>query len=154
MSNEVGSNRGTVIWLEDEPDLLLAEMYDLRSMKFSIKSFSVLGEAYDWMSENQSQVQSASAILVDVTMPHRDDRRFDRRDGTPGGAVFCERMKDFPYWNLVRERILLYTRLPLGETYYLVNKFAKAENLKLVRKASGSRIAEDLISTGIIRADD
>lgn len=150
MPEAAAPTRGTVIWLEDEPGLLLAEIYDLRALNFSIVPFTLLSEAYDWALQNAAELAHATAILVDVTMPHREDRRFDKGDATPGGVVFCERLKELKDWKSFKSKIMLYTRIPLGGTYFAVERFARDEQITLVRKSSGSRIASDLVSAGII----
>lgn len=142
--------RRTVIWLDDEPSQLIAERVDLKKQGLALMPFMFLGDAYDWISTNRDSVVLAKALLIDATMPPRDDNRFYSSGPTPGGAILCELLTKLDFWSEIKGKVLMYTRLPPGPSFRAAATFAQKEGLPLVQKHGGSRIADDLIREGLM----
>lgn len=139
-----------VVWIDDDPNLLNAERFDLRDLGYGVVAFSNAGTALDWLVDNQEKRALAHAIIVDALMPSYDDNRFISRDDLPAGLLLCRELSTLPDWSSLRPKCVLYTRLPGGVRLERVKAQAQGMELFFCRKSRSSRIAVELLKQGII----
>jgi hypothetical protein len=142
----------TVLWIDDEPSLMDAELFDLENHFFVPLPFQWVGDALTWLIENVNQASTLCGIVVDVQLPSRADGRFSSVDGVPVGVMFCEQLRAQPaVWAAVSSKLVLYTRLPSTSPAAEVAKtFAEKNGVVFRRKSSASRVALDLIRERVL----
>jgi hypothetical protein len=141
-----------VIWVDDEPNLVNGEIFDLENRGYHTRPFYSAGEALDWITENGSEVCKASAVIVDVLMPSRGDARFESLIGEPVGLLLCKSLqKSFPHWQAIQPWLTLYSRSPNTPNLNLAREFATSNQLFLARKSAITRIALELLRERRIR---
>jgi hypothetical protein len=142
----------TVIWVDDEPNLVIGEIFDLTNKGYDTTFFDAAGVAFDWFSNNVDAACQASAIVVDVLMPPRGDTRFVSPTGEPVGLLLCKLLKrSFERWPLIQPWLTLYSRSPNTPNLDLAWDFARENDLFLARKNAMTRIAIELLREKRIR---
>lgn len=139
-----------VIWIDDEPNLLDAEMFELELHGFDVMPFNYPKEALDFFLNNPQYAMLAEAIIIDVLMPAAGDARLQSDTGEPVSVLLCEKLIERPIWESIREKITLYTRLPGGAAFDKAQKFAYAKSIRFTQKTKTSRIAMELIRDGVL----
>ena len=143
----------TVFWVDDEPNLMDSELFDLINNGFTPLSFQWVGAALSWLVEHKEQIQRLRAIVVDVQMPSRGDPRFTSESGVPVGVRFCQALLEYDaVWDRARPKIVLYTRLP-GSSLAAkhADNFAESNGLQFRKKSAVSRVAIELIKEDLFR---
>lgn len=150
------SNQPFVIWIDDEPNLMAAETYDLKNHEIDVREFQWIGDALQWMQDFEAEARMAKAMVIDLLMPTRGDPRFKSNFGDPAGVTFCQNVKLIEsFWAVMRPRTYLYTRLPgASPAYERAKLFAQTEKIQFEQKSPASRIALDLIECGLLNDDN
>lgn len=124
-----------VVWIDDEPNLVSGEMFDLETKGIHTILIHDAGDALDWFAENELQALEASAIIIDLLMPSRGDERLATDNVEYVGLSLCKILeKTFAGWPQIRPWITLYTRSPNTPNLELAREFAKKRQIHLVRK--------------------
>lgn len=143
----------TVFWVDDEPNLMDSELFDLINNGFTPLPFQWVGSALSWLVDQKEQIQRLRGIVVDVQMPSRGDPRFTSESGVPVGVRFCQALLEHDaVWDQARSKIILYTRLP-GSSLAArhASNFAEANGLQFRKKSAVSRVAIELIKEDLLR---
>jgi|GEM_PF-3089137 len=146
----MSEDKPLVIWIDDEPNLLDAEMFELEMHGFAVQPFHYPGEALDFFLAHPERVCRARAIIIDVLMPAAGDGRLQSDSGDPVSVLLCGILIDQSFWSAIAPRITLYTRLPGGMAFEKARKFAEDKKLRFAPKTKTSRIAVELMRSGII----
>src|SRR5580692_4128436 len=142
----------TVIWIDDEPNLVSGEVFDLQTRGYRTIAKYDAGQALDWFNSNTREVCAASAIIIDLLMPSRGDERFKSASGEPVGLLLCKILqKSFADWRSIQPWVTLYSRSPNTPSLEMAIEFAKENKLHLARKNAISRIALELMRERRIR---
>ncbi|MCL4671355.1 MAG: hypothetical protein KJZ64_00110 [Sphingomonadaceae bacterium] len=142
----------TVVWIDDEPALMDAELFDLENHRFEYQSFQWVGDALTWLTENRALLNQLPGIVVDVQLPSRGDTRFTSSEGVPVGVKFCECLReDIALWDTIKNKVILYTRLPQTSiAAESAKKFAATHGVRFYPKTASSRVAIELIKNEIL----
>ena len=144
--------RKTVIWIDDEPNLVSGEIFDLENRGYETTFFDGAGVALDWFDANPDAACQASAIVIDILMPSRGDPRFVSPGGDPVGVLLCKMLKNsFSQWPTIQPWLTLYSRSPNTPNLELAWEFARDNALFLARKNAMTRIAVELLREKRIR---
>jgi hypothetical protein len=142
----------SVLWVDDEPRLMDAELFDLENHFFVPVAFQWVGDALDWLEKNISELAKLERAVIDVQLPSRADPRFTSPEGVPVGVKFCEcLMLNAELWQLIKPKIVLYTRLPSSSPAAShAQSFSNANGIVFKKKFAASRVAIDLIQEKLI----
>lgn len=146
------TNRSLVVWVDDEPLLMDSELYDLETNGFEPLPFQWVGDALDWLLSAPPDLDHLRAIVIDIQMPSRGDKRFSSEDGVPVGVRLCEVLvRSNEIWPKVRPKVILYTRLPSSSpSVRFAMNFSVEHGVKFLKKTAVSRVAVELIQDRIL----
>jgi hypothetical protein len=139
-----------VLWIDDDEALIEPERYDLEVMGVEPKVFALPSSALDWIINNRTGAEAASAIVVDALLPRCEDVRFKSSAGIPSGVVLCEALSKVEFWDILKPKVRLYTRLPDDDRYNQIAEAARHLGLQVFRKTITSRLALWLQEDGLI----
>lgn len=136
-----------VLWIDDEPNLVQGEIFDLKNSGYSTEFIDDAAKALDWLFKNPQAACAASGIIIDLLMPTRGDSRLKNGNlNWPVGVRLCEQLKTLDCWSQIQPKITLYTRS--ASTSSTAEQYASEFGLKMLRKTISSRIALELIKKG------
>ena len=140
-----------IIWIDDEYIQVAGEIMDLDNFGYSTVYKQHACDALDWFEQNPYEAGSSKQIVIDLLMPTRGDPRLmDSENKYPVGVRLCLALMKLENWDVLNEKIVLYSRSAMTNTYIKTQSFANESNILLLRKSASSRIAKELKDMGRI----
>lgn len=142
-----------IIWIDDEPNLVGAEQFELE-LEHAVKTedFANPMAALNKLLTDENFTLGARAIVIDVLMPSHGDGRLRGEKHHSVGQLFCHfLLNNFSDWERIKDWITLYSRSPDNETIKNARIFAKEHGIQFCEKNESSSIAKYLIKHERIR---
>jgi CheY-like chemotaxis protein len=144
-----------IFWIDDDIGVALPDVTFLKYHGYAVDIARNATEGIDWFAEHKLELGTHCAYIVDVQLPTDGDSRFsgDSR-AVFAGLRICEILKSevltASEWEAVRQKLLLFTRLPNTQRMRRIQEFATANKIHFVHKSPTDSLLSQLASIGLV----